>query len=134
MVYDKCMDILRKDAKIRMDIANLDIIRKALSMIDEQCLQLSLFEVEKLWFIRNDWHGWDNIPVTRDNVKRLMAFVTRGIMSSKELQKYYDKFNADKELTEFNYGMTKCCRCDAVDLDSNMLWVEEDGYVCKKHY
>lgn len=86
MLYNKCRKMLDVEVSISKDIFELDIIRRSLSLIDSQCLQLSLLEVERLWDKYSEWHGCE-IIVDKDSVKKFIRWISD--LSYKELVNAY---------------------------------------------
>lgn len=84
---------------ISMEISQLDTIRNVLSLADEGCKKLSLFDIENLWNQYEDWHD-RKIAVDKDWMKRYIKWISTDFVSTEEMGKIYasiDKLFDTKE-------------------------------------
>lgn len=75
-----------------LNISELEIIRQVLSLADEECKKLTLFEVEKIWYGYADFHDRD-IPVEKDWMKRFISWIAKDYTTREELRKINKEIN-----------------------------------------
>lgn len=99
MLYQKCKEMLIVDVSISMSILQLDIIRRALALADEQCLQLALIDVERLWNQHSEWHGRDCTQVNKLGIKRFLKWMAHDILATLDVEEL-QKINTDIDTLE----------------------------------
>lgn len=92
MLYEKCKEKLTEKS-ISMGVTELDIIRKALALIDEDCLQLSLLDIEGLWGQFTNYQCKSFVPIDKPRIKNFLSWMSHEFLDDNEMLEIYEQVN-----------------------------------------